>query len=219
VVNNCATFLSFCYVYSNTGDGVRMEASFGNARGPLDLFRCIFYANTGKGAYNVGNGGTHADLDQNTIVRHCAFVSNTGDGLQINVTGNNGLVDVTIESSIFYGNGGYGANVVVLYGFLLGGNNAYGANTTAAYGGALTAQPGDVTLTGDPFNGRTTNDFSLNNTAGAGAACRNAGFPGTMQAGGTGYCSIGPFEPQAAGASTTIIVPSITRNLYVGREE
>lgn len=52
------------------------------------------------------------------------------------------------------------------------GNNAVYNNTTADYNN-VSAMPGDVTLTGDPFTASGSGDFSLNNTAGAGAACRD----------------------------------------------
>jgi hypothetical protein len=42
-----------------------------------------------------------------------------------------------------------------------------------------------VTLSGDPFTSAATGDFSLNNTAGRGAACRAAGIPTTFTGGST----------------------------------
>jgi hypothetical protein len=216
IVNNCLTCLHNCYIYSNTGDGVRMEASFGNARGPLLLLHSVFYGNSGNGVYNNSISSGTTDADQITIAQNCCFVSNTGDGLKINVAGSNGIPNILVQNNIFYGNAN-NINSTVLYGIYLGGNNAYGAAGTTNYAGSLSALPGDITLSGDPFNGRTSNDFSLNATAGAGGACRQAGFPGILQVGGTGYADIGALSPQAGAGATTIV---IGRNVttYLGEQ-
>jgi len=60
---------------------------------------------------------------------------------------------------------------------------------------------GQVTLTGDPCTNASGGNFSLNNTAGAGAACRAAGFPGSFNANisTTGYQDIGAVQHQATG--------------------
>ena len=69
----------------------------------------------------------------------------------------------------------------------------------------LTAGANNVTLTATPFTSSGTNDFSLNNTAGGGAALKNAGYPGVTSAIGTGYQSIGALQPaQAAGGGQRV---------------
>lgn len=214
IVNNCATFLHACYIYTNTGDGVRMESAFGNCRSPLVLTHCIFYNNTGKNVYQNQAGASNTDGDQLNIFLNCAFVGAGGDGVQFNVSGNNGLWTALIQNCIFYGNGGFGLNGNTIYGFVMGGNNAFASNTSGAYGGSMAALPGDVTLSGDPFNGRTSNDFSLNNTGGAGAACRQTGFPGILQNGGTGFADIGPLSPQASGGTTIFAVECNTSLIF-----
>lgn len=83
-----------------------------------------------------------------------------------------------VENCIFYGKGTYGIrnnNSRVPY-CVAGGANAFGANSTADKSGVPNL-PGDVALSGDPFTDAANGDFTLNNTAGAGAACRNAGLP------------------------------------------
>ena len=52
-------------------------------------------------------------------------------------------------------------------------------------------------LTGDPFVDAANGNFQLNNTAGAGAACRAAGFPGTVPGlSAVGYADIGVYQHQ-----------------------
>lgn len=217
IVNSSHTVMMDCYIYSNTGDGTRMEWGGIGASGPFVGVRTTWYGNTGKGLYNQQLGGK-TQVGQNTHLYNCNFVSNTGDGLGISVSGNNGLAEIIVENNIFYGNGGFGFNCTVLFGFYFGASNAYGGNTSGPYGGVVSALSGDVSLSGDPFNGRTTNDFSLNNTSGAGAACRQAGYPGVLQLGGTGYADIGQLSPQASGGGTTVIAPSKTNYIFLGEE-
>jgi hypothetical protein len=53
--------------------------------------------------------------------------------------------------------------------------NAY-RNNTSGPRQYLTAGANDVTLTADPYTNEAGNDFSLNATAGGGAACTDTGF-------------------------------------------
>lgn len=211
VVNNSTTVFIDCYGYTNTGDGIRMEASFVASRGVVCI-RTVLYNNTGKGFNNQAQGNSR-DTDQSNVLINVASVSNGSDGFLFNVAGNNGVPDILMENCIAYGNGGFGINGNVIVGMYFGGYNFFGANSSGAYGGSVAALTGDVGLSGDPFNGRTTNDFSLNNTAGAGASVRGAGFPGILQLGGTGAIDGGPLQSSGGGGGTTVIAfgPNITR--------
>jgi hypothetical protein len=52
-----------------------------------------------------------------------------------------------------------------------------------------------ITLTDDPFVNAAGGNFALNNTAGAGAACRDAGYPGAMVDGtNIGHADIGAIQ-------------------------
>jgi len=76
-------------------------------------------------------------------------------------------------------------------------NNAFGANASGSVG--WVASPGDVTLTADPFTNSAAGDYSLNGTAGGGAACKGAGAPGAFAGGtSTGSLDIGPVQSAAA---------------------
>lgn len=97
------------------------------------------------------------------------------DGIRLATVG-----QVNIRNAILSTNGGYGINVSA------GGEvgieadyNGYYNNTTAARNN-LTAGAHDVTLSADPFTDAANADFTLNNTAGGGAALRGVGTPGTL---------------------------------------
>lgn len=73
---------------------------------------------------------------------------------------------------------------------------------------------GFVTLTGDPFANAAGNDFSLNNTAGAGAACRAAGIPGSSSPytlpglSTNSYPDLGASQHQETGGTNRAALPS-----------
>lgn len=78
-------------------------------------------------------------------------------------------------------------------------NCAGGNNTTDISTANILFSTGFVTLSGNPFTNAGSNDFSLNNTAGAGAACRAAGF-NTLPGGTTvSYEDIGVAQHQDSG--------------------
>ena len=95
-------------------------------------------------------------------------------------------------------------------------NNAFRNNTTANWHN-YTASVGDIALSGTPFTSAGT-DFSLNATAGAGAACRAAGIPGTLPGAGTVYADVGALQHSAGGGGTTVyvIAPNITNLIQEG---
>jgi hypothetical protein len=72
-------------------------------------------------------------------------------------------------------------------------------NTGSGYVNQANIGAHDLMLTGSPFTNAAGLDFTLNNTAGRGAALRGTAFPGAMQVGGTGYLDFGPFQHQETG--------------------
>lgn len=122
-----------------------------------------------------GNFVNDAVVMNNTIA-NCA-----GDAIRI--TQVVAAMGSPIRSNIIYGNGGYGLNYQAGAALSngLADYNAFGSNTSGPYSG-VSAGDHDVTLTGDPFTDAAGGDFSLNNTAGAGAACRGVAFPHTFPA-------------------------------------
>ena len=101
---------------------------------------------------------------------------------------------IAVMNNIFVDNGqtngtGYGVNMTAFtyaatwkWGLTGYKNNAYYNNKTGARLG-IDADAGAVTMTGVPFTNAAGGDYSLNSTAGAGAACKGAGYPGTFAAG------------------------------------
>ena len=101
-----------------------------------------------------------------------------------------------VKNNILDSNAGWGINfttapatVASLVDYNAFRSNSLGTITLTKSG------PHDVTLTANPFVAVGSNDFSLNNTAGGGAACRFAGFPGPFAGGNsTGYLDIGAVQ-------------------------
>lgn len=161
------------YIHDNGANGVYLNGV--NYGAPVFQFSGnIFANNTGDGIYQA-----ISDVSAYKYFFHRnTFAGNCGDGIQTGA-GGGGLTAppfVELVNNIFYDNGAYGVNnpVAPLNGYL-NRCNAYGANGTAAVLN-MPAGTGDVTLTADPFTNAAAGDYSLNNTAGGGAACKGAGF-------------------------------------------
>ena len=199
------------------------------------LFRCHATGTTGGSGFNsvasaigcVSSGGTvnGFTLSSPATVVFCISDSNTGGANGFRLASGAALC----LNCVAYGNGAAGfrmdSNGAFVVNCIAEGNGGHGysssasranarAYTSAGYnntsGNVDTATlPGvSVTaLTGSPFTNAAGDDFSLNNTAGAGASCRAAGFPGTYTSGSTtGYLDIGAAQHQDAGGSTVIVV-------------
>lgn len=127
-------------------------------------------------------------------VNRCVFADNVSDGIQTSGT----IYNMMYTDNIFVGNGGYGLNYVQRHGNMLAGNAFYG-NTSGAMNGVFDTlvSSGNLNLTGDPFIDRANDDYRLNDTPGAGGACRAAGFPQTWPGLPltTSYSAIGACEP------------------------
>ena len=162
-----------CTVANNASDGILIGAST-YSFGSCAIIDSLIYGNGGKGLSYDSYTGTM------TIVGS-VFHGNTSDG----VGSSSGYTQGTFQSNVFYSNGGYGVLVTTTVNKnLITRCNAYGANSSGARLN-LTAGAFDVTLTGDPFTNAAGGDFSLNDTAGAGAALKSAGFPAIMPGGAT----------------------------------
>ncbi len=140
---------------------------------------------------------------------------NAGGLLYGNVIYNNGVTGViigaatqyTLINNIFDSNGqtsgaGYGIDCSngSSLNTILAANNAYRNNKTAAIlqpTNLICTGANDVTLSASPFTTPGT-DFSLNSTAGGGAALKGVGYLGTIPSGGTGASDIGPLQSGAA---------------------
>ena len=186
ISNGTSLVLTGCVINGNSKSGIY---SFSGS--PLSVSRCIISSNTGKG---INHNGPYAGLN----VVNCTIYNNTSDGILLSTHASN----TGIRNNIISTNGGYGINDDALTQAGVDTKidyNAFYANTSGARNTTLSASPHDVTLSGDPFTNAAGGDFSLNNTAGAGADCRAAGFPGAMIYGGTGYLDLGALQHQDSG--------------------
>ena len=162
-----------------TGNNYGILAAAGHAGGRIVLINTVIYNSTSHGFY--GNSDSGIFTDQVLYMDCSASVGNGGDGVHMGSGGTHYPHVFYVFNSIFTQNGAYGVNfqssmTTALGHIFKGRNNAYYGNTTAALLNC-SALPGDVTLTGDPFTSKSTGDFSLNSTSGAGAACKAAGWP------------------------------------------
>ncbi len=201
---NCRFFN--CWAESSSGDGFRIEAARGDCTDCVStdaatygfytiadretmLIRCTADTSGDDGFYIAGEG---------FMMESCNAYNNTGSGVRLDDPTDATSPDIL--NCLFINNGGYGIECDT--SFLLGFEdfNAFYNNTSGEVLNVPQRGSNDVTLTGDPFTDAANQDWSLNNTAGAGAACRAVGFPGTHTGGSTtGYRDIGPYQHQDAG--------------------
>ena len=171
--------------------------SFGGNNGSGTFVRCVAAGNKTGGTYHGFNLDAALGF---ALLLNCVAYDNSGDGIAF--TGS--YESASLVNNILVSNGGYGVNFGTSQGWQapVFNYNAYYNNTSGARNNLL-AGANDVTLTGSPFTNGASGDFSLNNTAGAGAACRAAGFPGVFPGGSTGYGDLGPIQHQDSGGSAS----------------
>lgn len=204
-----------CEAYACNQSNTANLAGF-NIGAIANVIRCIAHDNTGSNTNGFISSSFNATFqsciaDSNGAsgffwngtlpgsIRDCVAYNNAGDGMKFNYTQSTVFF---AENCILAKNGGYGIN---LAGGSRGGyiaNCAYGAGTFANTSGTTNAlgsiiQSGAVTLASNtsPWTDEGNGDFTLNSTAGAGAACRNAG--------------IGTFTQTAASYAGTVSHPDI----------
>lgn len=176
-----------CYIHDNTGGtGVTSRGTnTGNASGRVVFIDCVLANNTGNGFKSTFPSKEKVSEGCTVIFWNCAIVNNTSDGINIVPSGTNYAPLLGLFNTIIYLNGGYGVNVEAgaytgnNLATLFGKNNAYFSNTSGARNNFPTLS-GDIVLTGDPFTNKSAGDYSLNNTAGAGAACKAAGWQNVL---------------------------------------
>lgn len=177
VINQGAQVFAGCYIHDNTGDGIQITNQAG-ARGMTVVWRCVIKSNGGKGindTVDIPMNPAGAGAAAFTVVLESDVLNNTGDNIAVIRSINAGAL--VLFNSIIDSAGGYGVNFdEVGFCFAALGAIAWRANTTADVRN-IPKSSSDVTLTGDPFTSRSTDDFTLNATAGAGAACKSIGQP------------------------------------------
>lgn len=187
--------LNECHIHDNTGDGVSYVFNAANLN--MSINASVIADNGGDGIETATAGATSVG---SISITGSVIYSNTGDGVK---HGNTGISMLIVRNSIITDNGGYGLNSSVAATVLTENYNAFYNNTSGARNNVATGA-NSVALTGDPFTNAAGDDYTLNNTASAGAACRAAGSPATLPgATGTGYRDIGAFQHQDAGGGGT----------------
>jgi hypothetical protein len=168
--------------------------------------RCIFASNSGY-AIKIESGYCS--------VRNTTVYGTTGTGTSHNGSGiwiNGSLVTSGIfEGNISYGNAsvGFGVTSGVTLQEQSNRSNAYGSNTGGNTDSLFAVSSTDVTLTANPFTNTSTGDYSLNSTAGGGAACKGAGFPGVFPgATSTGNADIGAVQSAGSGGGGSAAQPN-----------
>ena len=177
-----------CYIQQSTDSGIKPDG-----RGCL-VEDCIIEGQT-TDCITVTAGG-----DAVTIRNCTLYNSSGGSGVYIA----SGADNLLIENTIFDTMNQYGieaaAAVTVTERY-----NSFRACTQGVRDTNVISDPvGNTTHSGDPFTNAAGHDFSLDATAGEGAALRNAGWPGTLLDGtNVGYADIGALRHEDAGGATT----------------
>lgn len=217
VFNSGETHIHGCYIHANGGDGIRISNSAATVNsGTLTVENSIIKSNTGLGINNISTQIPNVVGYRYAIIKSCAIINNTSDGIAFG-TGGNSVTGLLLWNCIIDNNGGFGINFQTSQsaGFSDVRNNAFKSNTSGNRSNFAFGSASDVTLTAECFTNRGSADFSLNSTAGGGAACKGAGYPGVLTIGGTGFVDIGPLQSSGGGASTTIVVSPNVINYLV----
>ncbi len=187
-----ALTMESCYVHDITGDGLNISGNFLHR---MNINNSVFADASGDGIELASTSNTFVGSITNSV-----FYSNGGRGVN---QSSNVRASLYVLNSVFYGNTSEGIawNATTAPETLLSYNNAFGANSSPHSANWPTGVS-EVTLTADPFTSAGAgNDYSLNNTAGGGAALRGTGFPGVYTF-GTGFLDIGALQVAAAAAAT-----------------
>ncbi len=183
-----------CYIHDNTGDGIKS----GNGPSYVTAVRCIFARNT-NGIYSDGVNNGYSNVQ----AVNCIFYSNTGAGIKIDAAAGMQM-RVVAENCIFWGNSTYGINATSSVSTANQNLNSFIHTCAFGSNGAnynnMQARASDITLTVDPFTNGAGGDFSLNATAGGGAACKALGYPGTFPGGtSVGSLDVGAVQTASGG--------------------
>ena len=196
-----------CTAHDNSVTGFRVTGA------STTLIDCISETNSG-----AGSEGFEATGD-GCLFENCTAYNNGSDGFLIG----SGAENSQCVNCLSVTNGGYGFNAAAALADIFLKNCAAYNNTTGTYHTNFDTGlvEGFVTLTADPFTNGAGQDFSLNATAGGGAAAKAAGYPASyaglstnnypdigaaqLQGGSTGGMVIRKFI-SSAGAPTPIYV-------------
>ena len=192
-----------CKIIDNGGHGIATQAY---VTSDVTVSHCIIAGNTSDGI-NLVN--TSAGVN----VHFCTIQGNGGDGIDLNGAGHK---NANIWGNIISGHNGAG-DVGLRAGTLSGTTtlfadwNFYYDNTTHQSGTDTTGTH-DVTLTGDPFTNAAADNWTLNATAGGGAAVRSA-LQINFDATNIAYHDGGALQHQDAGGGGLMVHPGMRGGL------
>jgi hypothetical protein len=163
-----------CYIHGNGSHGLYMDTASGQVETGFFISGSVFYGNGGDGVHHQTTSSSNFSSCSGTIV-NSAMVNNTASGYHF-ASGTAATVNLINCIVVSNGTGFSAGSAATIVGVQL--NNAVWNNTTLRSN--FPTGTGEITLTGDPFTNSSGGDFSLNNTAGAGAACKAAGYQSTL---------------------------------------
>jgi len=191
IATGCSTQIPFqggdyinCIAHDNTVTGFSLSAAGHTA------IRCISESNSTAGSDGFILSASKAGC------YNCVAYNNARDGFR--VTGASNALDNNIAES----NVGSGFLVNNVDSIFLRNNATYGNSTAFSLGtGKFVSNVNSVAGVTSFFTNAAGQDFTLNNTASAGALARAAGYPGALIIGGTGYLDIGALQHQDTGGA------------------
>jgi hypothetical protein len=164
-----------CLFYENSNSGVAFRTST-TAQACSVFDSCLFRDNTldGLSMTSIVDSGMIA-------VANCVFHGNLSDGIEFDQVLTIADGPLTVHNCIFTENAGHGigasgSDTTIASDMLVHADYNAFRNNTSGNRQLLTAGAHDVTLTADPYTNEAGNDFSINLTAGGGAACTDTGL-------------------------------------------
>lgn len=196
-VARCDVVMRRCYF---EGGRYAIDMGGGTAdKNAIVIDRCVF---NGQVTAAINVDGSRVDL---VSITNSSFFNSTAQAIILNGAGSAPQF-VIVTGNIFVDVGTYAVDYTlgsaIADGMVEADWNAFYNSGTADYNG-INAGSNDITLTADPFTNSAAADFTLNATAGAGAACRAVLPDGPTLAGGaTSYGDLGAYQHQDAGGGS-----------------
>jgi Right handed beta helix region len=202
-----ATTIVGCYIHDTTSHGIVAPDDGAWIRS------CVF-ANIGGKAIDAS--GWTASAYRPLIIDGCSFYNVTGDAIDLSGMAGNGQSTILgrVRSCVFATIGAYALDLgsytlpqIQAWGWAAENCAFYSTTSGQIQAGLTSLLTNCVTLSASPFTNPGSADFSLNATAGGGAACKAVGYP-TAWLGLTtpNYLDIGAIQAQAAAAGGGLLV-------------
>lgn len=190
--NGRGTYIG-CHAYANTAAGFE-----GDGYGMF--IRCFSSANTGASTDGFNFSVIVTDQIMHTI--NCVSHNNGRHGFNFGGTNRAQSASGCIATSnASYGFSTSGSSTCVVIDRCATYNNTSGAFQNIDSSMQLNC----VTLSGDPFTNAASNDFSIDNTSGEGAALRGIGIRLSPSISSTDYTDIGGVQHQDSGGGGTTV--------------